>query len=300
MDSAAAGRASPQLPVAAQPRSQGAWAGRPVAVAPHVQAAVASSVAQSLPAAPVSVNPLRHFDGRTPTAARAPASPVPAGKKAAAQGMMMDVSGGLGGSGGDGDKPRKWRPDDKAGFMLLMPRSKGAGGKHFIPANWIDRLFALAIQLAGNLGRVESIMSDIQDLIGEQAPLELSFYRLTKSSSDPYVSLTNSREKGFDQVLSSLRERLREWGRNIFSHKIPSSNDGGGRRLDLPDNPSGELANRLARAAAKLIIFFDKWIGRSNVAITFPLVGGDRNQTWLQMRYLIMLGMGEILIRGRR
>ena len=153
--------------------------------------------------------PPTRFAGRpaaAPSAAQAkrPGIPPPTAPRSTrapgvAQPMLIYGSSGSGGFGGDDDRggdPPKWRPEDKVGKLVHLPRTKLKGGKHFIPANWSDRMLALAIRLSGNLGRMTNVMSDIQDVTGDEKPMELSSYHYTEKSNDTYVSLTNTKEKG--------------------------------------------------------------------------------------------------------
>ncbi len=212
--------------------------------------------------------------------------------------MMVARGGGGGGGGGDEKKPRKWQPDDKAGKLIFLPRSKGAGGKHFIPANWLDRLLAMSVEIAGTLGRVEQIMADLHDLVGNDAPLEISFYRIEHKSASPYVSLTDSSQRGFDQVLTSLRERFREWDEVIFPHGQASSGDGGGREIDMPVAPPAALAMRLANAAGRIITFFDRWLGGADIAREIPIAHRNAILAWRDMKALLMAAIMTLMLRA--
>jgi hypothetical protein len=187
-----------------------------------------------------------------------------------------DHSGGLSlGSGGSGDDddPRKWKPWDSTQKLLLFPRNKKAGGKHFIPAGWIDRLFAVAYVQAGTLGRALEFIEDIRDLLGEETPLEISSFRVQEDEKSAYVSLTDSRRIGYDQIIHTYRERLREWAQNIYLNALDSSGDDSGKQIDMPESPSNGVARRLRNAALALVSLFDKWIGRHGPTVQFPFSG---------------------------
>jgi hypothetical protein len=196
-------------------------------------------------------------------------------------------SGGWGSGGGkdDDDRPEgRWHPDDKIKKLMLIPRNKKAGGKHFVPASWIDRMLALATQNVSVSG-FTNILSEMHDILGHDEPLEISNHFFTDTSDGPYATVTDSSELGLVQVFHSRREELREWQQNIFRNDIDSSGDGGGRRIDMPDAPSTLLANRLSGAARTIIQFFNTLNPQGTVQV--PLQGGDQFITWAQMRALI-------------
>lgn len=217
-------------------------------------------------------------------------------KPATCQRMLL--TGGYGGMGGGDKPPDRWKPDDKSGSLIYLPRNKLKGGKHFIPANWIDRLLALAVSQS-NLGQLVSMASDMQDLLGDEAPLELSFYRVTNVSKGPYVTFTNSSEKGLDQVFTNLRQRFRELPSDTFPNKVSSSEDGGGRRVDMPDNPSSDLALRLANAAESIINFFNTHIRDYDAEVEIYTEDGNQMLSWRQIRYLIYAAIREVKEKGK-
>ncbi|HZU33275.1 MAG TPA: hypothetical protein VFB79_19325 [Candidatus Angelobacter sp.] len=200
------------------------------------------------------------------------------------QAMLQRGSGGSG-DGGDGDK---WKPWEPSGKLVMMPRTKGAGGKHFIPANWIDRLFAVVVQNCANLGQVENFISAVQDLIGEDQPLEISFYKYTSSESSPYVSLTSTSEKGLFQVIHAYKDKLREWAQNIYSHNRPSSQDRGGRQMDIPS--SSGVGRRLQSAAERIVALFDQWLSPT---AQIGLQDGD-SKSWKELRGVILSGISAL------
>jgi hypothetical protein len=228
-------------------------------------------------------------------------APLAANPKRIVQRMMISptlgMGGASGGSGGD-DRKQPWHPDHKTGPLFQVPRT-ARGGKHFIPANWIDRLISLAVHNAGTIGRMEQMMSEMQDILGDEAPLELSKYyytRSTQKSGSHYASLDNKGETGFLQVFGNLRDNMREWPQNVFPNGIKSSGDKGGRAIDQPKNASVQLRRRLAEATVQMILFFDKWCYAGTVLI--PVEGQDREMTWAQLRLQIMIGLGTLVEQG--
>jgi hypothetical protein len=208
--------------------------------------------------------------------------------------------GGTGGNGGGDDRrpPGRWHPDDKIGFIFMQPRANLSGGKHFVPANWIYRLLLQAVAHAETVGRAQQLMQAVHDLVGGDAPLELSSHNYTKStpSTVPFTSLTSQRETGFVQVMSNLIDRMREWSANIFPNDVASSNDGGGRRIDMPDAIDGPTALRLGTAAFALIQFFNLWCGPD--AIEIPMEGGNATVTWIQLREVIRTAITTLTLRA--
>src|SRR5471032_1889009 len=207
--------------------------------------------------------------------------------------------GGPSGSGGGDRPPDRWHPDDTVRKLMNIPRGKLSGGNHFIPANWIDRMLAVAVMTARTVGRVQELMSELHDLVGNDAPLEISnkLYTDSSSSLSPYTSRSDSSETGLVQVFENLRERLREWPENIFPSDLEHSGDGGGRMIDMPLNADAGTVTRIANAAGRLIHLFDRWCGATTVEVPMP-AGSSQTSNWHQLRSHIQVAIVAMALRA--
>lgn len=154
--------------------------------------------------------------------------------------------------------------------------------KHFIPDNWLHKIYEACLSGA----KLEVVPSISNSLVGQTVPpkeyIPRGHFQLPVADTEEFDF--NS-EVQFKASIDISLKKFTENPYNIFQGD--SDGDGGGTKIDIPKNPSEELKERLSEFSMNLIAQVDKYLKYEEKLIC-------NNYDWDDLKGLITSAVDEL------
>lgn len=157
--------------------------------------------------------------------------------------------------------------------------------KHFIPDNWLHKIYEACLSGA----KLEVVPSISNSLVGQTVPPK---EYIPRGHRQLPVADTEEFDFGSEvQFKASIDISLRKFTENPYNiYQGDSDGDGGGTKIDIPKNPSEELKSRLSEFSMNLIAQADRYLKYEEKLIC-------NNYSWDNLKALITSAVDELSFR---